>query len=578
VKPTIKVRCGCDDPTTGRTYARGKCPKLGTRGHGAWEWRLTVPTELQPLVGKKELSGSGFRTRKEAENAAGEAIAKVRAGEQHIGTLTVGAYLDQWLAGKRRLRPSTRRNYETAIRLYLRPLIGAVPLAGLRKHHVDAMIVRIEEGNTTRRRKVGPKTIAEIYGTLRTALNDAVDHRLISHNPCSGVDLPERDTPEIEPWDARDVGRFLDEAAGDPHSAMYELAALCGLRRGELAGLAWDDLEIDPRTADDEDGPAGVLTVRRQITDSGGTVGVWAPKTRSGWRRVDLDPTTLGSLLAHRLRQDAERELVGPAWDNGTLPDQSGKPVELSGLMFTRPDGRHLAPEYVTSHMWHIAKRVGLCCHLVRTAEAGDATLTVGNRLVDPVGTWTLYVDREPVGQVTVTACQKRRGAGAVLTLAEPLLADLPRGAELGRDVLPRRRLHDLRHSSASIQLAEGIELTLVSKRLGHSSPSITGTLYAHLLRPAGQAAARKVRDAVPRANSGQAPGRQAVPGGSVPTPAITYEINVQVADAETGGPSGTRTLNSPVKRRPPARVRRGGVWVNPGVVWVSASRTCGLM
>ncbi|MDT3445159.1 tyrosine-type recombinase/integrase [Pseudofrankia sp. BMG5.37] len=62
-----------------------------------------------------------------------------------------------------------------------------------------------------------------------------------------------------------------------------------------------------------------------------------------------------------------------------------------------------------------------------------------------------------------------------------------------------RRRNHDLRHSSASIQLDQGIDITLVSKRLGHSSTTITGTLYAHLLRSTGQRAAETVANAIPR-------------------------------------------------------------------------------
>ncbi len=102
---------------------------------------------------------------------------------------------------------------------------------------------------------------------------------------------------------------------------------------------------------------------------------------------------------------------------------------------------------------------------------------------------------------------------------------------------------------TAPTGLAEGIDITLVSKRLGHSSPHITGLLYTHLLRSAGQAAAEKVANAVPRrvvrrhahltpttineGEEGQAP-----------------EVNLQVSNLKTGGPSGTRTLNSPVKSR----------------------------
>ncbi|MCM3883064.1 tyrosine-type recombinase/integrase [Frankia sp. R82] len=146
-----------------------------------------------------------------------------------------------------------------------------------------------------------------------------------------------------------------------------------------------------------------------------------------------------------------------------------------------------------------IARRVGLCTALVRPADRGATTLTVGRRHRPPEGAWTVYRDREPCGEVTVLGCTRRRGAGAVLHLAGPLPFDLAAGVELGDDLLPRQRLHGLRHSNASIQIREGVDLALISKRLGHSNPSITARLYAHLLRSTGQAVAETVVRAVPR-------------------------------------------------------------------------------
>ncbi|OAA27104.1 phage integrase family protein [Frankia sp. EI5c] len=108
------------------------------------------------------------------------------------------------------------------------------------------------------------------------------------------------------------------------------------------------------------------------------------------------------------------------------------------------------------------------------------------------------------------------RGAGrpCPAPLADPLPVDVAAGAELGRGLLSRKRLHDLRHSSASIQIAEGVDLAPVSKRLGHSTPATTGAPYVHLLRPAGQAAAEKVAAAIPRAvRRGDHAGSKPVPG-----------------------------------------------------------------
>ncbi|MDT3445154.1 site-specific integrase [Pseudofrankia sp. BMG5.37] len=426
-------RCGCRDAETGKQLGK-RCPKLkGRKPHGKWSWRLRVPDELVPLVGKTQLRGSGFESADAAKKDAETQLSNVRAGRKHLGSLTTGDYLDQWLAGKRRLRPTTRRSYETHIRIYLRPLLGSVPLAGLDKTHIDAAYRRIEANGAGKTRPAGPATIARIHATLRAALNDAVKNRRLDFNPAAGVELPEHQPPDLEPWEARDIGRFLDQAAKDRLGPMYELMALAGLRRGEACGATWDGL----------DETTGVLVIRQQIVEYGGTFAVWPPKTRSGRRKVDLDATLLGSLALHRLAQDAGRQLIGDAWVNGVLPDQHGKPVTLSGLIFTKPEGGHLDPQYVSNHMQIIARNVGLCATVSADAPAGSLTVDVGRRHTAPERTWTVYRDREPIGQVTVTRCARRRGSGATLTLSTRLGLDLRKGDELGEDLLSRRRLHD---------------------------------------------------------------------------------------------------------------------------------------
>jgi integrase len=494
------------------------------------------------LVGKTELRGRKT-SKTAAEKAAEKAITDARAGQQAIGGLTVGTYLtEQWLPGKRKLRPSTRARYEQFVRLYLVPYLGELPLVALQGHHIDTMFRRIEETNDTRRNPVGPATLADIRDCLRAALNHALRQRMVQYNAAVGIEVPEHDAPEVEPWEAEEVGTFLDEASTERLAVMWELIALHGLRRGEACGARWTDL----------DDLAGVLHVRQQITDSGGQPGVWPPKTRSGKGKVDIDAATLGGLLAHRLQQDSEREELGDVWDNGVLPDQHGNPVQLRDLMFTRPGGLYLDPQWVTRRMGLIARRAGLLATIRKDAKAGARTVYVGKLYAEPAGAWTLYVDRESTGQVTVTGIDRRSGSAAWLTLAEPLPGDVAAGAELGRGLLSRRRLHDLRHASASIQLDEGVDLALVSKRLRHSSPAITSKLYVHLLRSTGQRAAETVARAVPRRTPRAhrvpiKPGpdaKRAAPGGGLPGQRPVRDHPKRMTNAEDAGfePGGEPT------------------------------------
>ena len=505
MKPTIKHLCGCRDPKTTKAYPYGQCPRLSQRGHGFWEWRVYVPKELQTLVSKKELKGRE-PSKTAAEKAADEAIGTVRAGQRHAGGLTVRTYLaEQWLPSKRKLRPSTRARYEQFIRLYLVPYLGDLPLAGLQSHHIDTMFRRIEETNPTRRNPVGPATLGDIRDMLRAALNHALRQRMIPFNPAVAVELPEHTSPEVEPWEAEEVGVFLDEAAGERLFALYELAALHGLRRGELCGLTWPDLDV----------LTGVLRIRQQITRTGKETSVGPPKTSGSKSKVDVDAGTADSLLAWKILQKQERTDVGPAWDNGVLPNEHGVPTQLCDLIFTRPDGRHLDPEYVTRHMQVIAKRAGLLGVVKIAAAIGATEVAIGNLYREAAGDWNVYVGRERLGHTVRVVGAHRVGGRYVLTLAEPLPVALEAGAELGRGLLPRRRLHDLRHGSASIQLTAGLDITIASKRLRHSSPAITGKIYAHMLRSTGQAAAEAVAAAIPRRARVAQPSPSERPAGS---------------------------------------------------------------
>ena len=458
MKVTTEKRCGCRDEK-GRQPGKA-CPRLRRRGHGTWTYRVWVPAELVPLVGKQTVRSSGHVTQREAQAAGERLVQRLRAGE-HVaaGAQTVGAFLEDWLETKRQLRPTTRRSYQGHLRQHLIPHLGAITLDRLQPSHITAAYDAIVAADP--KRPVGPTTVARIHATLRCALNAAVKQRKLPFNPAVHVELPAASRPKVAPWSAEEVGAFLDAAASDRLAALYELAALHGLRRGELCGCRWPDL-------DDE---RAVLTIGIQIVDNGGRLLVGPPKSKAGEdRKVDLDSGTLGSLMAHRLRQDEERAAWGTAYvDAPTLPNERGEPVELVGLMFTREDGQPLRPEYVTRHMQLIAKKAGL----------------------------------------------------------------------------PRKRLHDLRHGSASIQLAAGVALAIVSKRLGHSSITITADTYSHLLEGVGRQAAEAAAAMVPRA-----PRSPDLPTScpQEPTEAASEAAGGAYSQFRTGAPPGTRTPNPRIK------------------------------
>lgn len=306
-------------------YRQHKC-------RGAWAYMLDAGRT--PEGKRKQVSKGGFPTRRAAEAALREAQARDVSSLADVHRLPVGEFLDQWLAGKRGLRPSTVQGYRSHIDRYLRPAIGHVLLTDLRPHHLDALISGLMTPSDVAR---SAATVRRIHATLRSALNAAVRRRLIPWNPALHVELPSADRRRSMVWTATQVGQFLDYMSEHRLHAMFRLVALAGLRRGEAVGLRWVDVDLE----------SGTLAVAQQAVELRGRLHFGPPKTRSGDRVVPLDAGTVGALRRHRDQQSDERLKWGSAY------------VE-SGLVFTRENGEPLNPSWVTHVFQRLAAEAGL--------------------------------------------------------------------------------------------------------------------------------------------------------------------------------------------------------------------------
>lgn len=411
MKGSTFKRCSCpvEQDARGR---RKTCPKR----HGSWGY--VVDAGRDPATGKRrQVTRSGYRTQAEASAALAEIMTEVEDGRyRDDGRRTVESFLVEWIESKvaNGLRPTTARSYRQHIAAYLVPHLGHLRLRDLRPAHVSRMLRDLAEANDTRARKIGATSLRRVHATLRSALGDARREGLVKTNAAADATVPKAGRPKVRPWEADELGAFLDHAATDRLGNLFELIALAGLRRGEACGLRWSDIDLS----------RGVLVVRQQLVQVDGQgqacalcgethrgIVFGAPKTSSGdARRVDLGEQGIGVLLAHRLSQDAERATWGTAYVD-------------HDLVFAREDGNPLAPDQVT-------KRFG--------------------ELVDDAG-------------------------------------------------LRRIRVHDLRHGRASLLLAAGVDIAVVSKLLGHSSIAITADTYSHLLENVGRAAADAADALIPR-------------------------------------------------------------------------------
>jgi integrase len=233
------------------------------------------------------------------------------------GTLTLDDYLMRWLkeSVENTVRRSTFAQYESVVNRHLIPALGRLKLKSITPAHARSLYrEKLDCG-------LSPRTVQYIHVTLHKALKQAVMDGLIPRNIADAVKAPQVHKKEVNPLIPAEVAALLSAASGDRLEALYVTAVHTGLRRSELLGLKWTDIDLD----------AGTLSVQRSL-DKDGTFN--PPKRSKSRRTVKLTPQAAEALKGHRARQNEERLQLGSLWENRGLvfPNRSGKPMNADNL------------------------------------------------------------------------------------------------------------------------------------------------------------------------------------------------------------------------------------------------------
>ena len=391
---SIYKRCKCRDDAGKDIGAR--CPKLRRADaswnpkHGTWYFALELPSGPNGRR-RPRMRRGGYATREAAAAAREAAKDTLRKGADPSERVKLGTYLTRWLANRPDLKPSTRHGYQVNIETYLVPLLGHHYLSQLTADDITGAFATIRQwndelaaGRPVRKfqRHVGPAAMQRIRATLRVALNDAYKSGRIPANPADRVRMESEErrkpvvwtagrvaafwsayrarvdaekaagrTPrtfyiwrdmKLRPapvmvWSVTDAGKFLDHARGHRLSAMFELAVDTGMRRGEICGLRWVDVDME----------ALELAVTVQRVQVAWKAVESTPKSEAGRRVVQFTAATGRALRVLRKRQMEDRLAWGAAWTE-------------SGLLFTREDGQALHPAMITDLFEHQAMAAGL--------------------------------------------------------------------------------------------------------------------------------------------------------------------------------------------------------------------------
>lgn len=356
-------------------------------GKETTRWYVVLDIGIDDGGRRRQKWHGGFRTRREAEVARAKLVNDLHTGSYVMpGRITLAEWIrESWLPmTEARVKPSTFDSYRRNMEIHVLPVLGAKPLQQLTPPMLNALYAQLATGRDGRP-ALSAKTVSYIHTTIHKALEDAVDAGLMPGNVADRTKPPRPSRLRahgIRAWQPRELAHFLDHVRGTRLEAVWRLAAMTGMRRGEILGLRWSDLDLD----------AARLSVRHAVVAVAYATIESTPKSHNA-RVIDLDHETVEQLGAHRRRQDDERREWGADYHD-------------RDLVVCKENGEPIHPHTFSQSFERLVKNAGL----------------------------------RPI------------------------------------------RLHDLRHTHATLALKAGVPVKVISERLGHESPAFTLKQYAHVI------------------------------------------------------------------------------------------------
>jgi integrase len=260
---------------------------------------------------------------------------------------TLEAWTIEWLAMKARegTRPSTLRGYRWLISSHIVPALGKLSLDKLNPTAIRRLLVTCTDAG------LSASSVRHVHGMIRNILADAEREELIARNPARAVRPPSARVAEREILTVEDAQRLIEAIRGDRLEALWVCALTLGLRRGELLGLRWSDVDFDLAT----------VTVRQTVLRVDGHLQFAEPKTDRSRRTIPVPKPTMLRLRTHRALQAGNRLAAGTRWTD-------------HGLVFASTIGTPLEPRNV-DRSWH-AVRANLDLDHIRLHDLRHACAT----------------------------------------------------------------------------------------------------------------------------------------------------------------------------------------------------------
>lgn len=288
-------------------------------------------------------------------------------------------FLEHWMehSVKYNCEESTIYGYENIINKHVIPYLGAIELQKLQSIHLQKYYKHLMD-----EKKLSSNTVRKHHANIRKALDYALKNQFVSRNVADAVELPKKKEYIGTAYNQAQLREMLSKVTNTPIELPVHLAAYLGLRREEIVGLRWDNVDLENR----------ILYVSEVRLHVGKEDIVKAPKTSKSRRSLSIPDVLHVMLIKHKQRQEELKEMLGPEYIN-------------SGYVYVHDNGKPYRVNSITEQF----------------------------------------------------------------------------GRFLDKNKLPKIRLHDLRHTFASLLNDAGVNLKSISEALSHSDIGTTSKIYTHL-------------------------------------------------------------------------------------------------
>ncbi len=223
--------------------------------------------------------------------------------------------------------------------MYVAPALGRVPLCQLQPQHLENYYAKaLSQGRLDGKGGLSAQTVLHHHRLLSQALSHAVKQGLLVRNVAEAVVPPRPGRSQMATLFPEDVSRFLGAARRTPYYVLFYAALYTGMRRGELLGLRWHDIDL---------GRASISVVQTLYRLSGGEYLIKEPKSPHSRRSVALSPSLAELLRQYHAEQEAQKALLG-------------KTLAGDDLVFAHPDGSPLDPSTITHAFGKLIHKAGL--------------------------------------------------------------------------------------------------------------------------------------------------------------------------------------------------------------------------